>query len=248
MSSILKALRKLEEQQAARRGGTASAARQVPPPGSRWRAPTAILATVVLAVAGTVAVMNSLNSRTAQETVSPPGQKERSKPAAAIRLPEPVVPGETVSTPVAVSDQGTGSAPAAADGERLTLRSVVPPPPVPRQRTVHAVPALQEIEAATPFAAAARVAQTQQQPPSQPQAKPVDRALALPPPPPSLTVSGIAWQKGESDRIAMVNGSPVSEGTVVAGAKVLEIKPDRVRFSRDGATFDVPIGTGTAAR
>jgi general secretion pathway protein B len=251
MSSILKALRKLEEQQAARRGETSHAARRAPVPGSRWRAPTAILASVVLAVAGTVTVMNSLSPRTAPETAAPaPQRQETAAPGSTVGLPEPVLPAEPVTTPPAVTDRETVAAPAPIE-EQVAVRVAAPrSAPAGRSRTAPAMPSLQEPETAAPFSAAARTTSTQASSRShlQPETRPVDRALAPPPPPPSIAVTGIAWQKGESDRIAMVNGSPVSEGTVVAGARVVEIKPDRVRFSRDGAEFEVPIGTGGAER
>jgi hypothetical protein len=249
MSSILKALRKLEEQQAARRGGTSPAAHQAPVPGPRWRAPTAILVSVVLAVAGTVAVMNSLSPRTAPETAAPaPQRQETAAPGSTVGLPEPVLPAEPVTTPLAVTEQETVAVPAPLE-EQVAVRVAVPrSAPAARSRTAPAMPSLQEPETAAPFSATARTTptQTSSRPHSPPEARQVDRALAPPPPPLSITVTGIAWQKGESDRIAMVNGSPVSEGTVVAGARVVEIKPDRVRFSRDGAVFEVPIGTGGA--
>jgi general secretion pathway protein B len=66
-------------------------------------------------------------------------------------------------------------------------------------------------------------------------------AAALPGPP-ALNVTGIGWQKGNADRLAVVNGRAVSEGAVIEGARVEEIFPDRVRFSFGGKAFDVPLG------
>jgi general secretion pathway protein B len=70
-------------------------------------------------------------------------------------------------------------------------------------------------------------------------------ALSLPaaqPGPPVLKVTGIGWQKGNADRLAIVNGRAVSEGAVVEGARVEEIFPDRVRFSFNDKTFEIPLG------
>lgn len=54
-----------------------------------------------------------------------------------------------------------------------------------------------------------------------------------------VTVSGIAWQDERELRRAVINGSLVGEGAEVGGARVVEIKEDRVRFSREGQVFEV---------
>ncbi|MEJ2700399.1 MAG: hypothetical protein P8Z70_12175 [Desulfuromonadales bacterium] len=59
--------------------------------------------------------------------------------------------------------------------------------------------------------------------------------------PPSLVVSGIAYLGDKSGRIAVVNDLPVMVGNLVDGARVEEILPDRVRFSKDGREFEVPL-------
>ncbi len=56
-----------------------------------------------------------------------------------------------------------------------------------------------------------------------------------------LTVNGIALSDGET-RQAVVNGVTVSKGSYVGGAKVEEILQNRVRFSRGGIKFDVIVG------
>jgi general secretion pathway protein B len=57
----------------------------------------------------------------------------------------------------------------------------------------------------------------------------------------ALKVSGIAWQDDRSDRRAVVNGMLAAEGEVIEGARIVAIHQDKVRFSRDGRTFDVAI-------
>ncbi|MBT0654404.1 hypothetical protein [Geomobilimonas luticola] len=54
-----------------------------------------------------------------------------------------------------------------------------------------------------------------------------------------ITISGIAWQDERELRRAVVNGALVGEGADVGGARVVEIKENRVRFSRGGQVFDV---------
>jgi general secretion pathway protein B len=58
---------------------------------------------------------------------------------------------------------------------------------------------------------------------------------------PSLKVSGIVWQEERNVRRAFINGIIAVEGTVIDGAKVIEIYPTRVRFFRGGKSFEVKI-------
>lgn len=59
---------------------------------------------------------------------------------------------------------------------------------------------------------------------------------------PVLRVNGIAFQDGTSDNVAIVNGIPVSDGAIVEGAKVESIHKNRVRFSHNGVSFEVQLG------
>lgn len=59
---------------------------------------------------------------------------------------------------------------------------------------------------------------------------------------PPLKVNGIAFQDESGDRVAIVNGISVSNGSLIDGAKVEDIQKDRVRFSYDGDYFDVALG------
>jgi general secretion pathway protein B len=54
-----------------------------------------------------------------------------------------------------------------------------------------------------------------------------------------ITISGIAYQDERYMRRAVINGALVGEGAEVAGAKVVEIKENRVKFSRGGESFEV---------
>ena len=59
---------------------------------------------------------------------------------------------------------------------------------------------------------------------------------------PSLKVNGIAFQNDSADRVAIVNGISVSSGSMIEGAKIEDIHKDRVRFSYGGETFDIGLG------
>jgi general secretion pathway protein B len=60
-----------------------------------------------------------------------------------------------------------------------------------------------------------------------------------------INVSGIAWQDERSLRRAVINGHLVGEGAEIEGAKIIEIKENRVKFSRSGEIFEVGHSSGT---
>ena len=60
--------------------------------------------------------------------------------------------------------------------------------------------------------------------------------------PPTLTLSGIAWNKDSADRLAIINGEPTATGANVNGVIVEEILPDRVKLSHNGRIFELLIG------
>ncbi|HEY3425135.1 MAG TPA: general secretion pathway protein GspB [Negativicutes bacterium] len=59
---------------------------------------------------------------------------------------------------------------------------------------------------------------------------------------PALKVNGIAFQEESADRVAVVNGVTVSNGSVVEGVHVDDIQRDRIRFSFGGEKFDIGLG------
>lgn len=58
---------------------------------------------------------------------------------------------------------------------------------------------------------------------------------------PNLRVDGIAFQDG-SDGVAVVNGIQVSKGSSIDGARVDEVQRDRVLFSHEGKKIEIPLG------
>ena len=59
--------------------------------------------------------------------------------------------------------------------------------------------------------------------------------------PSGLKVNGIAVQDDPSASVAVINGMLVRRGMTVQGMRVEEIFQDRVRFSRNGETYEVQI-------
>lgn len=56
---------------------------------------------------------------------------------------------------------------------------------------------------------------------------------------PILTVNGIAYQDESNDNLAVINGITVSSGAVIEGVKVEDIQKDRVHFSQGGEKFEI---------
>lgn len=59
---------------------------------------------------------------------------------------------------------------------------------------------------------------------------------------PVLRVNGIAFQNSAAASMAIVNGIPVSGGSVIEGTTVDEIQKDRVLFQRNGEKFEILLG------
>ncbi len=59
---------------------------------------------------------------------------------------------------------------------------------------------------------------------------------------PTLRVNGIAFQNSSADSMAIVNGMPVSSGSIIEGITVEEVRNDRVLFQRNGEKFEIKLG------
>lgn len=59
--------------------------------------------------------------------------------------------------------------------------------------------------------------------------------------PEGVKLTGIAWQDSRKMRRAVINDVLVGEGAVVAGVKVLEIRPALVRFEKNGSVFEAAL-------
>lgn len=60
-----------------------------------------------------------------------------------------------------------------------------------------------------------------------------------------FTLSGIAWNRDSADRLAIINGQPTATGATVNGVVVEEILLDRVKLSHNGRIFELLIGKST---
>lgn len=59
---------------------------------------------------------------------------------------------------------------------------------------------------------------------------------------PALRVNGIAFRGEGADTVAMINNIPLTRGSVIEGVKVEEIYQNMVKFSFNGETFEIRMG------
>ena len=214
MSSILEALKKLEEEKAARRAGMGPLAGRVAKTGRRSRqTSTWLLAGGMLAIAAVSALATyfAMNG-------SPSSRNKSEKPPEVSRTPDAPLPPAGIP----VTDM-------------LNPRSSDLTPREKREGISNPLPRSTIRDASHPPASSPSSAGPE------PSAPGKSRHEAAGAPLPALNVAGIAWQKDNAFRMAVVNGVPVREGDTVEGATVKEILADRVRFSFNGKEFEVPM-------
>lgn len=238
MSSILKALQKLEQEKAGRvtrepdihtgitRRSRSHSARP------KWIIPASMLAVAVISITITYLLMKGENLNPATtENIIPTVTKAQEIPAARQTAVSPEgIPPITVNNPTlpaknnGITQPPGSQSPVGRNQAIKTRLPLVSPAVSPSSETGDSTFASKE--------------QADQSKVDTSVARKTDRAL------PAITVNGIAWQKDSASRIAVVNGMPVSEGGTVQGTKVEEIFPDRIRFSHNGKQFEVPFGKG----
>ena len=252
MSSILKALKKLEEEKAAKQGQRVDITKDIfgsaqqPVTSPRW---PLIAAGAAGAVAlGVVAYLfiakpgirptpasspteTRLSAAVPSPTpavapfVAPPQPPQEMRPV----TPKPAPPRVVPHTPLKVVAKPKAPSPATSNPAKNSATAKAPAP----SRTP-------VISANHPILS--------NPPATQRQIKPAEPVATTPAPTPAaaaspkITVSGIAYNKEAADRLAVINGVPVGEGKSVSGVKVEEIMPDKVRFSLGQKIFEVPVG------
>ena len=159
-------------------------------------------------------------------TASPPSWRLPLLIAGAILL--------AVAVTVVIMEQlsrSRNSAPPAAEQLRHEAAEQ-PAPPLPAASHLPVIPA------APPPALPPLRTETKEPAPARPKSVSAEPMTAAPA---DLKVTGIAWLEERSARRAVINGALIGEGTVIGGARVVEIRQEQVRFSRDGQNFAVSI-------
>jgi general secretion pathway protein B len=265
MSLILDALRKMEQDRKSRQAAAQEMRSQVlryrAPVAPRQAKPYAMLALAVLLVSGGVGagILLKGNRQPPQMVAEPMVAAAQSTPG-----PGPFSP-PAATAPTAVPAPATPAAPSAVSVPAAAAPSAVPAQVAPAAPTPASPassrgkgkgePAPVLATTVTPDAAPPRTAEAPASRRSRRAAGKSSVAAALPAQAtaartevlqgaPDIAVSGIAWQDERNLRRAVLNGTLVGEGAQVAGARVVEIKENRVRLSRGGQLFDVPLNSG----
>ncbi|UFS71296.1 hypothetical protein LPW11_03670 [Geomonas sp. RF6] len=256
MSSILKALEKVEQERNARHEGPLGRFQKEREQRRPWVVPACVVAGAAAAALITFAAMGGFSAKnTAPQGVA---QAPVAPAPLAAPVPEPApLPVEVISTP-AVQEEGkpapkpkvtspSPASPAAQAAAEAPAAVQVALPTVVVKKSAVALPphrAVQETAARKQQHPAAKVGLSAT---AHPSPAPAAAAVSAPQPAPSheIRVTGIAWQKDAGNSVAMINGRQVYEGETVEGARVKEILQDKVRFvGSGGATFEVPLGAG----
>ncbi len=227
MSFILDALKKLEQEKAARRGGNVNISDEIVRGNHRVSRTSKRTGPVNATTVGVGLVLLILVVAVAVLWRDRGVVRETESPAADTHVGprEPVI-AERASTPPAPRVQEAPPVRAAAPSVPRTE----PLPTSPQQRAART-----EIPVRTP-------------PPTAASDRGGDSYQGSGSSGGGLTVSGIAWQDERSARRAVVNGTLLSEGNTVGGAKIVEIQQARVRFSSNGRTFDVSLSAPVQGR
>lgn len=219
MSSILKALKKLEHDKAVKKPETFRIDADILRGGSHRRSFSvgALLASIAVFACGVGATYFFMKSSLPVQTVLTSKSEIRSEPSLTNTPPE--VPAPTL--PVSESP---------LPAEHLS-RQPAKPAPVADNKPEHSG------QSAGNQSQRAEIVPRTVPPP---ESKPVTSSAPLvTTKPETLKVEGIAFQDGGTDSVAVVNGAAVSKGSVIEGARVEEILKDRVKFSRGSEKFEI---------
>jgi hypothetical protein len=219
MSSILKALKKLEEEKSARTPDALKIDTEILRGGSPSRFPyrNVTLLAVLFFVCG-----SALTYLYVKRGAHPAGNQAGNLTPRAVQHP----PAATEESLKIMPAEGGSSAIVQVEPPRS--QSKIAPATVP-----HAKPSRHS--RATAPAVTGQPKPDAVATPAAPPAAPAKRI-------PTLRVDGIAYHFGSADSLAVVNGNTVYAGAIVEGAKVEEIGKDRIRFNYEGERFEVPLG------
>lgn len=233
MSSILKALKKIEETTPA-----ADAADPQPAPGPHrlWIPPhgrgrrKAILIGCVLLAATVAAAGVFIFGR---------GAGDRPAPAAVSTAGGPNAVRAKIADSPAPTAGGGESGPAVTADPAAAAPAVAAPPPLPKRPAAQTLPARPVTRPASRESAGAPAAERAAPGAAAPRsaAESLSRLDNS-----KLKVMAIAWYADPAKRIAVINGSLVKEGESVEGYKVTQIRKDDVIVSDGSRSWRVEFG------
>lgn len=237
MSVILDALKKLDREKYSLRKGTGNIAVEIlrsDPTRPRKKILLYFAAVSLVTAAVTYAVMVELGFLSKSSPPSPvnptaPSQQIEPAPLELSFPPKPSIPvpvnPPVPSQPVAPAIPSREPVPDARDEA-----SRVPPKIENHTESKNSAPPLDEKKARE-----ADVAPGATQKPAE--RTPTKSILT----PQSLRISGIVWHENPSERLVVINGMILREGSDIEGAKVVEIYPTHVRFMHKDQPFEISI-------
>jgi len=236
MSYILDALKKMEHEKAKKKGaaGIASVSGELfrpeklkPQKGTIWKIGVAITLVAILTSGATWYLLRDNKSAKTAKAVPPvqvpPAPQVQPQEAAVPPVAAPV----TTPAPVATLPAQPPAPPVVARPEMPVAANVAPP----------------SAEGEESRRASRRNSAKASQRKNREDSLPAQVGTA----PTDIKVSGIAWQDERTARRAVVNGFLLKEGSVVGGAKIVEILPEKVRFSMSGNTFELSMHSTAVA-
>lgn len=271
MSSILKALKKLEEEKARKEGGSSDIARDILRTPYRRRRQNLFGPAVAIAIGAAALAVVLIGGYRLWREPPPSSSVAVPRPADAPSRPQGAGKGEPVlvekedrgekPSPAAAEKTAAGSAETGADAVAVEPRQGATTSVMAEEMAVggadgKAGEVVWEEKAPTGDAFSRALASGVEADAPAADAAAADAAAAKSASPagelgdgnpdsstdgPSLFLSGIAYQQDRESRLAIVNDLPVMEGTVIEGVLVEEILKDRVLFSSEGRTFEIPL-------
>jgi len=244
MSTILKALKKLEDEKRAA-APVDLAVRLVAEPSATRRSSQSALLVAAGATGGLLLTVAVICGWFWMRSAEPDGIPAQVSAPVRSTLPAPAAMPAPVNEQLASSDKGlvaeTLNRPA---GNAAEPRSVVSPAPSPAKLTVTAAP--QPLPPPPAQIAPAQLAAAAPPLYIPPPAEVMVTDRQIPPPgqqwsTPHLAVTDIFPPSAGNGWMAVVNGLPVMEGTIVEDAVVEEIRADRVLFLIQGKVVAVQL-------
>jgi general secretion pathway protein B len=224
MSSILKALKKLEHEKSGRFPDSLKIDSDIlkSTDSTRSFSPFALVLLLLLVFGGGAAVAFFFMKETKKQTAT---------------IPQPVITAKNLQSPVSAPVVKTETLPA----EITVVPAQSEPSGKSSRKLQQKAPAAGSLEisiARKPARAAVSVIAEKPAEATETVKSELPAATAVP----ALRVNGIAFQNSSADSMAIVNGIPVSSGSIIEGSTVEEIRSDRVMFQRNGEKFEIRLG------
>jgi len=265
MSVILDALKKLDREKSSRRNGTVNIAVEILRPDlarPRKRILLYFVAVSLATAAITYAVMvefGFLSKPSPSAPVSPPAQSQQAAPAALSREPIRDVQDKVSRVPPKIQPPAESQTPGKSEVPAKSIPAAKREIPAESQPPVKSeTPARIEIPEESKIPAESHPPAKSKSPGISLEEEEAKEADVVPKTtkksaehaprqsattPPSLRVSGIVWKEEPSERLAVINGMILHEGSEIGGVKVEEIHPTRVRFSHKDRPFEISLGS-----